>query len=137
MPEETKKYFGSKDYVGVEDTGLKTPSGVPIIKVLFADGTSEVTTQALFELLSGDVQLDFTQIRDLTIAVIIPKIFSILTDYNLKRDDVNTVADGIVNTYNATFDHALAHTMGVKNVGHIPLLTINKINDESRKETKE
>jgi len=134
---ETKKYFGSKDYIGVEETGASTPNGVPILKVLFADGTSEVTTKVLFDLLNGDVALDATQIRSLTVFSIVPKIFSLLTDYNLKRDDINTVADGIVNTYNTTFDHAIAYLMGVKDVGHAPLLTINNINAKSQEATKE
>lgn len=133
MSEEKKdkQFFKMKEFVGVEDTGNKTPNGVAILKVLFEDGTSEVTTQVVFDLFKSSVEVTPTMQRDLITVPLVQRIFSLMTDYNVIQDDVNHIVDAIANTYNKTFEHAANYLFKTEHTGYIPMLRINEINNEA------
>ncbi len=137
MSEEVKKqFFGTKEYIGVEDTGNKTPSGVTIVKVLFLDGTSTVTTQKVLDIVKASVPVDLTQERELVLLPLVQQIFSLMTDFNVKNDDVQVLYDRIINTYNTTLNHATFHLLGVDHVGNLTMLRINEINAQAEASKK-
>jgi hypothetical protein len=132
-----KEFFGTKEYVGVEDTGNKTPSGVAIIKVLFEDGTSQVTTQTVFDLIKASVAVDLTQQRELLIIPLVQKIFSLMTDFNVKNDDVQVLFDRLINTYNTTLNHATNYLFNVEHIGNLGMLRINEVNERAESDKKQ
>ena len=136
MIEETKQFFGMKEYVGVEDTGKKTPNGIAIIKVLFVDGTSETTTQ-VFDIVKASVPVDATSRRALTSVPLIQQIFCLFSDFNLSNDDVGYVNDQVINTYNTTLANAQNHLFGVQHVGNLGMLRINEVNEQAEASKKQ
>lgn len=135
--EEKKQFFGRQEYVGIEDTGKKTPSGVPIIKVLFVDGTSRVTTQTVFDIVKSSVAVDFTQERELLLLPLVQRFFSLMTDFDVKNDDVQVLMDRIINTYNTTLNHATHYLFDVRSIGDLTMLKINEVNDKAEAAKKQ
>lgn len=123
-----------KPYTAVADTGRKTPSGVPILKILYEDGTAVLTTEKLFKLVRSEVPLDSNQWRDLIYPSIMPAMFGILSDYNIAYDDVEIFLNKFAQTVKNTADSAINRSLGIKGSYDFDMIKINEINDQAESE---
>ena len=131
MNEEKKNYFGMKSYAAVSDTGTKTATGVPILKVLYEDGTVIETTEKFFNLVRSDVPLDASKFRELLMPKVIEQFFVVMTDYNVCVADMPVLYQRLEMAWNNTFNNAMNFALGVSHIDHIDMIKINSLNDKS------
>jgi hypothetical protein len=129
-----QKYFGMKAIAAVADTGDKTKTGSPVLKVLYEDGTSLLTTEKFLNLVQSEVPLDATAFRNLLFPAVIKDIFVVFTEYNLRHEDMTSLLTKLAKTWDDTLNHAVNYKMGVTDMDQLDMLVINKLNDQAEAE---
>lgn len=128
MAEQTnKKFFGTREVIGVEDTGLTTPLGNKIIKAIYADGTTESMPEKVYNLAVSEVEVDATNMRELIIKPLAGEILALMAEYDLKLDDLEPVIQLVTISLNDNLRRADNKLWAVAESGHRRMLQIDSI----------
>lgn len=122
-----EKYYADKKILGVtvlED--VKTPSGADIVKIIFEDGSEQITSKARYDLIVTDEISDLSTAQQKLNARVGSLLFSTLHEYDIKLGEVNAVSDSMVQLVEAGHSKAASYLWGASYLD-IPLLSVNKI----------
>ncbi len=132
----TEKFFGPRKVISVSKEDYKTPSGIEVLKVMFADGEYEIITQKGYDAFSTDHSIDYTALAKLKNEVMSRELIAVLLDYNFTNMELSMIIVALKEKIDAVFDRAInflffkddkTWVAGSNSNGYFDLVTANKI----------
>lgn len=104
----------------------KTPGKAEMVEIHFTSGDKEKMPKVRFELISSDVKLDATAVRERLKARVGAMLFGILHEYGILWEEVNPVIDAMGGLVDRSFEKASDVKWGFIKP-KLPLIEINNI----------
>ena len=122
-----KPFVGKKEIVTIEDTGSKTPLGGNIVKVSFDDGTQEILTEKILNLIRTEAEVDETELRRLRVTPIAQEVLILMRESNTKVSEVEFLFQIIATSIDENFTKATNQLWNVEFAGDRTFLQADEI----------
>lgn len=106
------QYIAQKEVKTVEALPEKHNGTIDLVKVTYADDSTETLTKKCFDVSVTDAPLDSTSLRDKRIEPVIKAILELLLDWGINVEDVNFIVANIPLSVNAAMNAANAKLWG-------------------------
>lgn len=123
----TVKYVGDKEVLAVEVCEESTPLLGKIVNVKFADGSSQVLTEKMYQNVVSDTPCDLSALRDKRVTPIVKEILVLLRESNLRIDEVDYMCALLVSSINKSSEDASNKLWNVKDGGERTFLDIDEV----------
>ena len=85
MPDQ---YIGEKKVANIIDSGTKTHGDVPVVAVIYEDGSKELISSLMIDKIVSDVACDLTVLREKRLTPIVEQILNLLRDWGVKFNEL-------------------------------------------------
>lgn len=120
------QYIGQKEVKTVETLPDKHNGTTELVKVTYADDSTEILTQKGFDISVTEAAADLTSLRDRRMQIIVKAILEIMLEYGTSLADVNFITTNISLSVNAAMNAANAKLWG-KDENDLNLLEIDNV----------
>ncbi len=120
------KFIGPKEVLGASVLDEKLFDNSDIVEIAYKDGSKEVMTKKMFEVIQTDEATDLTNLRHNRAMFVSKDILQILLQWGVVLDEVNYIQTLVNTSLNENFKEAEARLWG-KSGTQITLVDMDKI----------
>lgn len=126
------KYIGIKQVKEAIETGEKTPSGVPLLKVLYEDGSFEVLSKIMYDEIAADESYDLTELRDRRVRPIVATTLVVFREWGIKVSELAYFSALLNQSLDANKDEAFKELWlklipNLQSIDDIDLIAIDRV----------
>jgi len=119
-------YIGPKEVKVVDSIAEKYNGTIDLVKVTYADGTTETLSKKLYDVSTTVQASDFTALRSQRANAVVQNILAVLLDWGVPLVDVNFICASVPVSINASIDAANTKLWG-KPENTLNLIEIDKM----------
>lgn len=130
-------FIGEKEVKLSEKTEDTTPGGVPIIKVMYADGNVEMFSELMFEKIVTEEPQDLAKLRDARCQPVVAVILTVMREWGVKLGELGYISALLNNSLEFNKTNALAELFTKwmprpLSIDDVDLVTIDRILKEHK-----
>lgn len=120
------EFIGAREIVGVSEIDKKTPGGLKMVKVVFADGLIQDMPEKRLEMVKSEHESDATKVGEIIRKSVGSMVYGLFHEYGISLSESNAILDEVAQLINAGSSKA---TNILFNVEYPEDRTLNQIND--------
>lgn len=123
---DPKSFIGPKEVASVEDIQEKQNGTIDLVKVTYADQTTETITKRLYDASVTSEATDLTALRERRLQPIVTAILELLLEWGVGLSDINFITQSISLSVNSSMNFAATKLWG-KTERELTLLDLDKV----------